>query len=235
MNDAAYFQLVKIIARFYRGGRLLGGENLPKHGPAVFVANHLGPQGPIGAICTIPLRFYPWIVAEMLDRRLAPDYLRLDFVETTLRMKPPLSRAFAWALSLVTVPMLTAFGCLPVDRDDYANSQSALQSSLSLLKAGKFVLVYPEDPRREPDPQTGMKPFLKGFTRLWELFYAETGERLRFYPVAVHESKSVRLGEPVLFDPDNPRGLERQRLKDRLETRIIAMYLGEGEYVDNPT
>ena len=72
-------------------------------------------------------------------------------------------------------------------------------------------------------------------TRLGELYYAETGERLRFYPVAVHESKSVRLGEPVLFDPYNPRGLERQRLKDRLETRIIAMYLGEGEYVDNPT
>jgi len=228
MNDATYFLIVRIIARLLWRGRLHGAENLPEPGPAVFVASHLGPQGPIAAVCSLPVRFYPWIVADMVDKRLAPDYLRVDFVEPSMRLKPPLSKAVARSLSLITVPMLTALGCLPVNREDYADSQEALQASLALLRAGRIVLIYPEDPRREADPQTKMKPFMKGFTRLGELFYAETGERLRFYPVAVHESKNVMLGEPVFFDPHNPRGLERQRLKDRLEGAIREMYLGMG-------
>ena len=228
MNDATYFLIVRTIARLLWRGSLHGAENLPEAGPAVFVANHLGPQGPIAAVCSLPLRFYPWIVAEMVDKRLAPDYLRIDFVEPSLRLKPPLSGAVAWALALITVPMLTALGCLPVNREDHADSHEALQASLALLRAGKIVLIYPEDPRREADPQTKMKPFMKGFTRLGELFFAETEDRLRFYPVAVHESKKVMLDEPIFFDPHNPRGLERQRLKDRLEGAIREMYLGMG-------
>jgi len=225
MNDATYFLVVNIVARFYRKGPKYGVENLPAEGPAVFVANHLGPQGPIAVVCSIPLRFYPWIVSEMVDRRLAPDYLSWDFVEPSLGLKPPLSLAVARALSLITVPMLTALGCIPVNRENYAESQDALQGSLALLKAGKIVLVCPEDPQRELEPRTKIRPFMKGFTRLGELFYDETGEKLGFYPVAIHESKRAMLGEPIFFNPDNPGGLERHRLKDGLEQAIKDLYL----------
>jgi len=229
MNDTAYFLIARLIDRLYWRGRLLEAENLPEGGPAVFVANHLGPIGPIGTVCSIRLRFYPWVVAQMVDHRLASDYLRMDFVEPSLRLTPPFSTAIAKALSLITVPMLTALGCVSVHRGEYEDILDTLQDSLALLKEGKIVLVFPEEPDMEMDLQSKMRPFLKGFTRLGELYFEESGKRLSFYPVAVHESKVVRVGKPVLYDPDQPLGLERHRLKDELEEKIRQMYLEMGK------
>ena len=229
MNDTTYFLIVRIIACLYWRKALLGAENLPEAGPAVFVANHLGPQGPIGTVCSIHLRFYPWIASEMVDKELASEYLRVDFVEPSLRLKPPLSPAVAKAISLISVSMLSSLGCVPVNRRKYDDIWNTLHDSVILLKEGRIVLVFPEEPASESDPQTNMRPFLKGFTRLGELFFDETGKILSFYPVAIHESKNVMLGQPILFNPDNPRGLERHRLKDLLENRIKDMYLEMGK------
>ena len=221
MSDLTYQFFSRVLKLVYWHGTLLGGENLPTQGPAVFVANHLATAGPIGVVCTIPLRFYTWIIADMVDKQRAPDYLRQDFIETSLKLKPPFSIYFARALSRLTVPFLTSIGCIPVTRGD----GKELVLSVAALKEGKAVLVFPEAPELEIDPLTQMRPFLKGFTRLGEMFYAETGQSLPFYPVAVHASKRVRVGEAVLFDPANPRSLERLHLKHLLESKIQQMYL----------
>ena len=57
------------------------------------------------------------------------------------------------------------------------------------------------------------------------MFFDETGKQLLFYPVAVHGSKRVRVGEAVIFDPANPRSLERLRLKHQLVNKVQEMYL----------
>jgi hypothetical protein len=224
MSDLTYHLISRIINLVYWRGTLLGGENLPAQGPAVFVSNHLGAKGPIGSVCTIPLRFYTWVIADMVDRETAPDYLRMDFVETAMKLKPPLSKLVAKAISLFSVPLLTSIGCIPVVRGDTRE----LAGSLVRLKAGQVVLVFPEEPEAELDPVTQMRPFLKGFTRLGEMYFDETGEQLRFYPVAVHGSRQVRVGQPVPFSPTNKRSIERRRLKNLLESKITKMYLELG-------
>jgi hypothetical protein len=226
MEDSTYFTLVGIIDKFFWSGTLINGENLPRAGPAVFVGNHLATNGPIGTMCSIHLRFYPWIISDMVDKELAPDYLRIDFVEPSLRLKPPLSGMIAKLISFISVPMLTSIGCVPINQKQYADLQNSLHESTDLLKQGKFVLIFPEDSEAELNPQTNMRPFLKGFTRLGELYYKDTGNFLSFYPVAIHQSKKIVVGEPVPFNPDNSSPLERSRLKDVLEEKITDMYLG---------
>ena len=221
MSDITYSFLSRMLKLVYWHGTLIGGENLPPQGPAVIVANHLATAGPIGVVCSIPLRFYTWIVADMVDKKRAPDYLRKDFIETSLKLKPLFSRLVARGLSLITVPLLTSIGCIPVTRGD----GKELTLSVELLKEGKVVLVFPEAPELDIDPTTHMRPFLKGFTRLGEMFYDETGRQLPFYPVAVHGSKRVLVGEAAVFDPANPRSLERLRLKHHLENKVQVMYL----------
>jgi hypothetical protein len=116
----------------------------------------------------------------MVNKELAPEHLRWDFIEPVLELKPPLSLTLAKALSLITVPMLSYLGCVPVKRGIYYDVQDSLHESVALLKEGKIVLIVPEEPEGTLEPQTKMKPFLKGFTRLGEIFYKDTGKLLSF-------------------------------------------------------
>jgi len=224
MNDTLYRLLVGVIDAFIWGGELIGEENLPEKGPAVFIVNHLGPTGPIGAVCSIPLRLYPWIIADMVDEEKAAAYLNWDFVERTLKLKPPLSLVVAKALSRITVPMLTSFGCIPAFQG-YEDVQGALKTSVDLLREGKYIFICPEDNRLEMDQASKMQPFKKGFTRLGKLYFEETGKRLDFYPVAVHESSKVKVGNPIAYNPLNPPARERLRLRNLLEEMVRRMYL----------
>lgn len=204
---------------------MLGAGNLPDTGPAVFVANHLGPNGPLGMICSTGLRFYPWARAEIVDPILAPEYMRGDYVEPVLKLRPPLSLLASRVIALVSVPLMQGLDCIPIYKGDYDAVQTALHESLRLLETGHLILVFPEDADREIDPHTKMRPFSTGFTRMGAMYYAAAGEILEFYPAAVHASRRIMFGEPVRYNPDNQDGRERRRLASELQGKIAAMVL----------
>ena len=51
MKYIFYHFLTGALDLFLWSGELIGEENLPKEGPAAFIANHLGPSGPIAVVC----------------------------------------------------------------------------------------------------------------------------------------------------------------------------------------
>ncbi len=225
MQDGLYQFIVGILDLFLWGGELVGEENLPRRGPAVFIANHLESTGPIAVACSIPLRMYSWVVADMVDEERAAAWLKWDFVERTLHLKPPTSAWVARRLSRITVPFLRSLGCIPVYKGNYDRMVDTLRLSMDVLQQDKFLLVFPEDLLLPADPETHMKPFQRSFARLGEMYHEVTGKRLEFYPLAVHPTGVVMVGEPVTFDPLNAVGLERHRLKNLLENTIRSMYL----------
>ncbi len=179
MKYIFYQFLTGALDLFLWSGELIGEENLPKEGPAVFIANHLGPTGPIAVACSIPLQLYPWAIGDMLDKKLAPEYLRVDFVEPRLKLKPPFSRIFSKALSKITVPMLKALGCIPAYLGGQERLYDTLKISLSLLLERKCLLVFPEYAILGSDSLVRMYPFQKTVFRLGEMYYDQTGERLK--------------------------------------------------------
>jgi len=213
-----------IIGTLFWRGKLVWGENLPKHGPAVFISNHVDALGPIAIVCSVPLRMKTWMVAEAVEKGLAPAYLQKDFVERQLHFKPPSSRWFSQALCRLSVPFLNAIGCIPVYHSDADGIRKTLEMSMAALREEKYVLVFPEDPLLPADPATKMNPFMHSFARLGELDYAETGKCLEFYPLTVHPKRYVVVGKPVTFNPLNPAKLERRRLRDLLEENISTTY-----------
>ncbi len=225
MKDGFYQFIAGVLDLFLWGGKLIGEENLPQRGPAAFIANHLDATGPIAAACSIPLRFHPWVIADMMDKELAPIWLQADFVERQLHLTPPTSRWVARALCKITVPLFYSLGCIPVYANDYERMRETLEMSMDVLREGKFVLVFPEDYRLPKDPITKMQPFQHSFARLGERYYAETGKRLEFFPLTIHGSGNLIVGKPVIFNPLNSVGIERRRLKELMENSIKSVYL----------
>lgn len=144
MNDRTNHFLMSVINVFLWDGEMIGQENLPSVGPAVFIANHLEAVGPIAAYCSIPFRLYAWTIADMVDEEKAAEWLKWDFVERTLELQPPLSAWVAKGLSRITVPMLRSLGCIPVYRADYDRMAETLQLSMNVLRQGRCLLIFPE-------------------------------------------------------------------------------------------
>jgi 1-acyl-sn-glycerol-3-phosphate acyltransferase len=236
MSDWLYRFVRAGLQDFIWGGELTGAENLPEKGPAIFVGNHLGALGPIAAAACLPRRLYPWVASEMLDAKLAPEYLRLDFVEKVLHLRPPLSLWLAKVIAKISVPLLNSVGCVAVYRDA-EGLRATFEHSLELLMNGHFLLVFPENPTQPIDPHLKMSPFKKGFVRLGELFFERTQQIISFYPVVVHEQlRLVQVGKPIAYNPYTAPVEERIRVKGVLEKLIQEMYLkmDSGGYIGIP-
>lgn len=223
LNDMAYHLIVSILETFMWDGELVGEENL-QEGPAVIVANHMGAIGPVGICSSLPMRLYPWVLRATVDKVEGPENVRKDFVEKVLKIKPPLSETIAQGICKISSPLLLSLGCIPVPTT-HQEQEETFQRSLYLLKQGKFLLIVPEDPKAEPDPLTGIRRFKRGFLRLGELYAQETGQRLPFYPIAIHEAGLVMVGKPIAYNPLNEAKMERVRMVNLLEETIKEMHL----------
>jgi 1-acyl-sn-glycerol-3-phosphate acyltransferase len=224
LNDMAYHLIVSILEAFMWDGELAGSENLGE-GPGVIVANHMGSIGPVGICASLPMRLYPWVLGDTVDRVKGPETVSKDFVEKILKLKPPVSITIARGLCKISIPLLLSVGCIPVP-DSHQEQEMTFKTSINLLKKGKFLLIVPEDTKGEPpDPLTGIRPFKRGFLRVGELYAQEMGKRLPFYPVTVHEAGWVMVGQPIPYNPANAAKLERKRMISLLEGTIKAMHL----------
>ncbi len=218
----------------YNLGRLIGSpfsydivgfENITNLGPAIFIANHLGALGPIETILSVPVRFYPWIIAEMMDFKRAPQYLLDDFVHPELHLSGRFGLLFSTLLTKISVRLLQAIGAVSIDRFGGLTTEG-FRRSLSLLREGKNLLIFPEDSLLPLDPETSLRHFMPGFATLCSLFQAEADILLPVYPMAVHaSSETVAIGKAEYFQT---RGHHREAINAfslLVERRVRGIYL----------
>ena len=230
MGDFLY-RAVRLL-RFPFAYHCAGLENVLDDGPAFYVANHLDSVGPVEVVLSVPLRFHPWVIAEMTDPKRAPRYLYDDFVGPIWHLHERFGMAVAAALSRLTVGLLLGLDCIPVDRSR-RRYMGAFRRSLELLQAGRNLLIFPEDPQGPADPQTRMRPFMAGFLLLRPQYERLTGRPLPVYPVAVHrERRTVAIGVPLFFASEGkPWRAEVEQARDQVQAAVQGLYhqLGDGE------
>lgn len=222
LNDMGYHLIISILEALMWDGEIMGAENL-RDGPGVIVANHMGAIGPVGICSALPMRLYPWIEGETVDKVKGPENVRKDFVENVLHIEQPWSQTIAEGICKISTPLLLSLGCIPVPETHEAQV-ATFETSLALLQEGKYLLVAPEDTEAEADIATGIYPFKRGFLRLGEQYFQAAGEKLPFYPVAIHESRLVIVGEPIIYNPARNAHQERLRMVDLLEKTIKKMH-----------
>jgi len=196
LYDALYKSL-RLLRLFFRY-EVIGLSNLPRSGPSLLVANHVGSTGPVMLFFSLPLRFHPWVIADLIDRRRSPDYLLAQFVQPSLHLQGRLGRTLAKLISTITVPLLRTLGCVPVESHGTWTG-AAFRRSLTLLAHGRHLLIFPEDPALPMDPETMIYQFKFGFVHLCQMYQNRTGLSLPVVPIAVHPPRRTIVIGPVQF------------------------------------
>lgn len=205
------------------GYRVSGVELGRCSGPAIFVANHSGPVGPAVIAVSVPVRFYPWARAELMDPIRSPQHLYREFAQPALHLGLAAGMWLTGLLSVVTVPMIRSLGCVAVESQGPWPG-SALRESLALLRQGRALLVFPEDPLAPADATTGLHPFKAGFVELCRIYRRTTSTELPIFPVAAsRRSRRIAIGPPAFYR-DEGHGREAVRaLCGRMHDEVARM------------
>lgn len=204
---------------------VVGFENIQSEGPAIFIANHLGAIGPLAVILSVPIRFYPWVIAEMMDFKRAPRYLFDDFVRPALHLEGWFGMAVSTLLTKISVRLFRRVSAVSIDRFG-GLSTDGFRASLNLLHEDKNLLIFPEDALLPLDPDTSMRPFMPGFATLCSLFQADRDTHLPVYPMAVHASSElVSIGKPEFFHQQSRHREAIISFCQLVEDRVRDLYL----------
>ena len=203
----------------------IGLSHIRVRDPAIFVSNHLASMGPVQMVLSLPIRLYPWVMAEMLDFQRAPQYLYDDFIRPGLHLQGRFGFFVSRIISRLAVRLLNDIGSIPIDRSQGVFMEP-YRRSLDLLCQGKNLLIFPEDSKLPLEPVSNMRPFMRGFVFLSPMYYRQTGLPLPFYPVAVssHTNK-IAIAKPLYYDLRH--GHDREAIAqfcDLLQNKIKTMY-----------
>lgn len=184
------------------------------------MANHAGANGPIGVVLALPVRLHPWIIDQMLHHRSAPRYLSTDLGGPVWGLREPIGRVVCAIIGHLAVLFLRSL-CPVAVQPEKGLFDDCFADSLSLLRQGRSVLIFPENPSAPPDSRTGLRPFTSGFAWLCSLYLWLVGEELLLVPLAYRpKSNSVHVLTPLkLHRTDLDNGGVR-RLQQRVEAAI---------------
>jgi 1-acyl-sn-glycerol-3-phosphate acyltransferase len=222
MYKIIHRSLYKVMRYIILKTHISGRKNIKESIPAIFVANHEGAFGPISVMTALPLKIYPWVAHEVMEKKSVSARIQKEFFEDALHLKPPLSSFLSRVLGQLCIAFMKNINAIPV----YHNSkriQITIAESLNLLLNGESILIFAEDSKKILNE--AIYEFCSGFIHIAKLYYERTGKSLTFMPVAVNQNVAgVRIGEPIHFNPLVPFKEEKIRMKKELEQQVYEMY-----------
>ena len=176
--------------------------------PSVFVCNHVGALGPIDMVVKFPLRedCLAWCNEGIMNRKTCPAYVRQDYWwEPGCRLEPLYNATLPYLAAAILPPILRSAPGVPVYHDQRV--MTTMRQSLRLLKEGKCLIIYPEQPSGYQSHHDWINT---GFLQIAVMYYRATGKALRFYPVHIDYHHHVfQVARPIAFD--TARTLEEQQ------------------------
>lgn len=191
----------------------------------MYVANHMASAGPLAIIPSLPVRFYPWVIAEMIDPKRAPAYIYDDYIQPEWHLHGKPGRTAAAIVGRLAAALLKGIGSVSVEKNA-GFPLEAYRHSLELLEEGKSLLIFPEDSARELDPVTMMHPFECGFAGLGRLYLELRGKPLPVFILAVHpESRRIMLDQAPSYTRHGQRRQDDREFCTLLEDKLREQYL----------
>lgn len=194
--------------------------------PAVYVAHHRNMSGPVHALALLPDTPRPWVLHVFLDR----EECFAQYYGFTFRRRFGWPRPFAWlaaaALSRVVPAVLRSFGAIPVYRG-LRQARGTMEETSAALLRGESILLCPDVAYDSSEPATG--EIYKGFLQLEKLYFAQSGEHLRFVPVFCGRTKRILTGEAISFADGVSFRAQRDGIARQLVGSLNALAAACGE------
>ena len=163
----------------------------------VYVCRHLNMHGPVTTISKIGFDVHPMVFSVFTKYRTSFKHFRNYTFMTAKKMNKFSATICAFFVTLVNVPLLKSFECIPVHRKD-TQALTTLKKAIKHLINHENVILYPDieytaDSKTETDIYTG-------FLLLEKIYYKKTGKHLRFVPIVVDdENRTIIEKSPIRF------------------------------------
>ena len=219
-----YKIVIFFIKLFYPAPKVEGLENIPDE-PCIIVANHTQMNSPICCELFLPKHKYIWAAAEMMHLKEVPAYAFEDFWSR----KPKYTKLWYKPLSYIIAPLsVCLFGnahTIGVYHDE--KIMFTFKNTVKRLSEGNHIVIFPEYGK---EYNNILYDFRDRFIDVARLYHKKTGKSIKFVPMYVAPKlKTMYIGKPTEFCPDESIDSERSRIKKYLMDEItdIAVNLPE--------
>lgn len=190
--------------------------------PCVFVCNHVGAMGPINMVIRFPYYkdCHAWCNEGIMNRKTCPAYVRQDYWwEPGCKLEPLYNATLPYIAAALIPPVLKSAPTIPVYHD--ARVMSTVRTSMRLLKEGKYIVIFPEQPSGFGEHHDWINT---GWLNICTMYYRSTGKALKLWPVHIDtKGKAFHVAKPVVFD--TARTVEEQQ--DEMVWLLAAGLRGE--------
>jgi len=184
--------------------RMTANWEVPFDGEScIFVCNHVGAMGPIDMVSKFPLwrDCHAWCNEGIMNRKTCPAYVRQDYWwEPGCKMEPLYNATIPYIAAAIVPPILKSAPTIPVYHD--ARVMSTMRTSIRLLKEGKYVVIFPEQPSGYGEHHDWINT---GWLNICTMYHRATGKNLKLWPVHIDTQKNTfTIAKPVVFDGERP-------------------------------
>jgi hypothetical protein len=211
----------KIIRLFYGNRKFTGLENFPDQA-SIFIANHAQAHGPITMEYFFPDPKMVWCESKVIDKKEFFDYAMEDFWGHKSKKSLWFYKLFTKIITPIFTWVFKSAFTIPVYRD--MRIRNTLKQTIEHLKNGVNVVIFPE--KHEPYNNV-VNEFQDGFVDVARLYYKSTGKCVQFVPTYnAPKLKTVVVGKPITFNPDNPIEDERKVICNYVKEEITNLAKG---------
>ncbi|NLB89997.1 MAG: 1-acyl-sn-glycerol-3-phosphate acyltransferase [Clostridiales bacterium] len=222
-----------VLARPFYRHEVIGQENVPsgKDGQLIFISNHGSIYGPIATYLYLPFYVRPWSISDlMVSKKDAADYIYKYDISHWRWMPKKLRYPFArYIVAPLSLWLFRSIEAIPVYRNKPRELMNTFRLSLQAMMAEDNLLIFPENPDAKSlgEPgyvKEGAGELYTGFTMLASLLYNRTEKIVEFVPIyASREHRTITIGKPVVYDPENQPTQEKLRIAEALQKRMNEM------------
>lgn len=185
----------------------------------IFVCNHAGAMGPIAMVSKFPYwkECHAWCNEGIMNRKTCPAYVRQDYWwEPGCRLEPLYNATIPYIATAILPTVLKSAPTIPVYHD--ARVMSTMRTSIRLLKEGKYVVIFPEQPSGYGEHHDWINT---GWLAICTMYYRATGKGLHLYPVYI-DTKAHRfeVSKPVVFDTQRTLDEQQDEIVEVLATGL---------------